>query len=147
VKKTADILKGDTLAALAARRAARGLPPPDAMARYLDAALAEAARHLRASAGVPAVAAVLEEVEALRRRLDWPGPGGAESPDPGGIPSMTRAALRDVERAALVDGFRERCAGLASRLADPEGNRAALDELRAAVPVLARVLNLGPKAA
>jgi len=146
VKKTADILKGDTLAALAARRAARGLPPPDAMAGYLDAALAEAARHLRASAGVPAVANVLEEVEALRRRLDWPGPGG-EGVDPGGIPSMTRAALRDVERAALVDGFKERCAGLASRLADPAGNQAALDELRAAVPVLARVLNLGPKAA
>jgi hypothetical protein len=140
----------DTLTALAARRAARGLPPPDAMAGYLDAALAEAARHLAASAGVPSVAAVLEEVETLRRRLGWSGPGGADGPDPappGGIPAMTRAALRDVERAALVNGFRERCAGLASRLADPDGAAAALEELRAAVPVLARALNLSPKAA
>lgn len=138
----------DTLTAIAARRAARGLPPPDAMARYLDAALAEAAGHLMASAGVGAVAAVLDEVEELRRHLGWAGTGGAETaPDERGLPIMTRAALRDVERAALVNGFRERCAGLASRLADPDGARAAVAELRAAVPVLAKALGLGPKAA
>jgi len=136
-----------TLTAIAARRAARGLPPPDAMARYLDAALAEAARHLAANAGVGAVAAVLEAVEGLRRQLGWPGPGGPAGPEPGGLPTMTRAALRDVERAALVNGFRERCAGLAARLADPDRAHAAVAELRAAVPVLAKALGLGPKAA
>lgn len=138
--------KGATLIALAARRAARGLPPPDAMARYLDGALAEAARHLAACAGTGGVAAVLAQVEALRRPLGWAGPGAA-GPGPGGLPAMARAALRDVERAALVDGFRERCAGLAGRLAEADGAMAAVAELRAAVPVLERALNLRPKAA
>lgn len=138
----------DTLTALAARRAARGLPPPDAMARYLDAALAEAARHLKASAGVGAVAAVLHEVEDLRRHLGWKGTGtGEAAPAERGLPPMTRAALRDLAQAALVDGFKERCAGLASRLAEPNGAPAALAELRAALPVLAKALGLGPKAA
>jgi hypothetical protein len=137
-----------TLAALAARRAARGLPPPDAMARYLDAVLAEAARYLAASAGVGAVAAVLDEVEALRRRLGWAGPGGGEAaPVERGLPTMTRATLRDLERAALVNGFRDRCAGLASRLADPDGAGPAVAELRSAVPVLEKALGLGPKVA
>jgi hypothetical protein len=136
-----------TLIALAARRAARGLPAPDAMARYLDGALAEAERHLDACAAMDGIAEVLAQVDALRRRLRWAGTGLPPGPDPGGLPAMARAALRDVERAALVNGFRERCAGLASRLADPEGAGAAVAELRAAVPVLERALNLGPKAA
>jgi len=147
MKRTPDTVQGDTLIAIAARRAARGLPPPDAMARYLDAALAEAARHLSACAATAGVAAVLTRVDGLRRRLGWAGPGGTSGPDLGGLPAMARAALRDVERAALVNGFRERCAGLAARLADPDGAQAAVAELGAAVPVLERALDLGPKAA
>lgn len=141
----------DTHEAIAAWRAARGLPGPDAMAGYLDGALAEAHRHLSACATACAagagsdrftapLAALAGEVAALRHRF---GGGDGRSRLDGrapAVPAMTRAALRDVERATLVDEFRERCAGLPSRLADPDAAQAALAELQAALRVLARAL-------
>lgn len=144
----------DTDADIAAWRAARGLPTPDAMAAYLDGALAEAQGHLNACAegGVPdrfraPIAALAGEVEAMRRRLGWAGGGvfeGVGGPKDPALAALTRAALKDVERAALVEAFRDRCGSLPARLAEPDGAEPAVDELTAALRVLTRALGLSP---
>lgn len=115
----------DTDADIAAWRAARGLPTPNAMAAYLDGALAE----------------------AMRRRLGWAGGGvfeGVGGPKDPALAALTRAALKDVERAALVEAFRDRCGSLPARLAEPDGAEPAVEELTAALRVLNRALGLSP---
>lgn len=153
-----------TLATLQARRASRGIASPDAMAAYLDGLLAEAADCLaacvrRTAAGnglgddlggdlAAVIRALKADVQALRADLRWMVPGATlGEPGAGALTAMTRAMLRDVERAALCGAFRERCAGLASRLPEPDAARAALAELRTGLTVLGRALGTLPLSA
>jgi hypothetical protein len=145
-----------TLTTLSARRASRGVHSPDAMATYLDGLLAEAEQALAACArDLPpksgwrgAIRAVAEGVRVLRADLRWlRGGTPVGEPGAGAMPAMTRAMLRDVERAALCGAFRERCAELPSRLAEPDAARAAVAELHTALTVLGRALGTLPLSA
>lgn len=141
-----------TLTVLSARRAAHGIASPDGMAAYLDGLLAEAGEALAAcadraprGADRAKIRALANRVRTLRADLGWlRGEGPVGELGAGALPAMTRAMLRDVERAALCGAFRERCAGLASRLADPDGARAALAELHTGLALLGRSLGLSP---
>jgi len=145
------------LAALSARPDADGVAPPDGMANYLGAMLAEAGDALETCVREPAVAADLraalcglaDEVRALRVHLRWLAPDVAAdlqgAPEP--LPAITRAMVRDVERAALCRAFRERCGELASHLPDPDRTRAAVVELRTGLKLLGRALGARPLAA
>ncbi|MBI5136773.1 MAG: hypothetical protein HZA24_05485 [Nitrospirae bacterium] len=118
------------------------------MAAYLKCLLAESAGHLaRAGAGArlptarrEAVATLIHDVCHLRDGMTRPvHPPLDDALRAGaGLPAITRATLDDLERAGLFVAFRDRCATLGDRLADPERADAALAELCAGMRVLAR---------
>ncbi len=115
---------------------------------YLDGLLSESVSYLTGCARDArvmltrreALIAVVHEVCLTKMRLCAPRKvisGSPRSHYPS-LPAMTRDAVSDMERAGLFEAFRDRCASLATRLAEPDQAEAAIRELSSGARVIDR---------